>query len=259
MAVKRASAKSTRSLAQKAYRQLKEDILSTKLKPGEMVLGTKIAQKYRMSRTPVHEALKLLCTEGLVSVIPRVGYVVTEMSVADVQEIFQLRLALEALAAELAVDHVTDRDIHDFERLQRKVQSEAKRFSKDPVAYRRFAIEANTEFHLALARLSVNERLIGLIEDLLDASRRILLIDPTITAYVDPVLMEALPTNDHGDVVAALARRDRQGARDATARHVRDGQTRIIGSLLGVRASHGAAEPTPAAMSRPGRRSTRSL
>lgn len=241
----RSSAKSTRSLAQKAYRQLKEDILSTKLKPGEMVLGTKVSQKYKMSRTPVHEALKLLCTEGLVSVIPRVGYVVTELSVGDVQEIFQLRLALEALAAELAVDHVTDRDVDGFERLQRRVQSEAKKFSTDPAAYRRFAIEANSEFHLALARLSANERLVRLIEGLLDESRRILLIDPTITAYVDPVLMEALPTNDHGDIVSALARRDRQGAREATARHVRDGQTRIIGSLLGVRATHGAAEPLP--------------
>ena len=219
--------KATRSLAQKAYRQLKEDILTAKLRPGEMILGTKLAQKYRMSRTPVHEALKLLCTEGLVAVIPRVGYVVTELTVADVQEVFQLRLAAETLAAELAVDHVSASDIEAFERLQRSIQTRGRSLAKDPAAHRRFAIDANTEFHLTVARLSGNRRLVELIASLLDESRRTLLLDPMVTGYVN------LPTNDHSEVVEALARRDRKGAREAMARHMREGQRRIVEMLLG--------------------------
>jgi len=246
----RSPERGTKSLAQKAYKQLKEDILSARIRPGDMVLGTKLAEKYRMSRTPVHEALKLLCTEGLVAVIPRVGYVVTELSVSDVQEVFQLRLAAETLAAELAVDRVTDRDIEAFERLQRTVRSDAKAFTKDPAAYRRFAIEANGEFHLLLARLSGNQRLVDLIASLLDEGRRILLLDPIIEAYVDPVLLETLPTDDHADIVDALRRRDRQAAREAAARHVRDGQRRIVTMLMGDRPTT-VVKRVPAARPRP--------
>ena len=179
-----------------------------------------------MSRTPVHEALKLLCTEGLVSVIPRVGYVVTEVSVADVQEVFQLRLVNETLAAELAAERVTPKDIEMFERLQRRVQAEGRSFGKDAASYRRYAIEANREFHLALAALSGNQRLIDLVASLLDAGRRTLLMDPMVEGYV------YMPSNDHTEVVAALAKRDRAAARDAMARHMREGQRRIVAMLL---------------------------
>ncbi len=217
----------SRSLAQRAYRLLREEILNCRLRPGEMVLGTRLATKYRMSRTPVHEALKLLCNDGLVRVIPRVGYVVTEIGAADVQHVFQVRFALETLGAELAAERVTPADIEAFKRHQKEVRVQGAALRNDPVAYRRYAIDANREFHVMLASLSGNQRLETLVAGLLDESRRALLMDPAIKNYVD-----LSPPNDHNEVVAMLAAGDRQGAREAMARHMREGQKRIVNMLL---------------------------
>lgn len=217
----------SRSLAQRAYRLLREEILSCRLRPGEMVLGTRLATKYRMSRTPVHEALKLLCNDGLVRVIPRVGYVVTEISAADVQHVFQVRFALETLGADLAAQRVTPADIENFKRLQKEVRIKGQALRDDPAAHRRYAIDANREFHLMLATLSGNTRLAALVGALLDESRRVLLMDPAIKNYVN-----LSPPNDHAEVVAMLEAGDRQGARDAMALHMREGQKRIVGMLL---------------------------
>ncbi len=253
----RPTERSVHSLAQKAYGLLKEDILTARIRPGAMVLGTRLAEKYKMSRTPVHEALKLLCKEGLVGVIPRVGYVVSDVTVRDVQEVFQLRLANETLAAELAVDHVTPADLAHFRGMQLRVRREGQRLVKDPAAFRTHAIEANREFHLALARLSGNQRLVDVIGGLLDAGRRTLLLDPEITGYVRQTPVEV---DDHAEVVKALEKGDKQGARDAMARHMREGQRRVLGSLLADSAvmtttlTENVAAAAPRAARRPVRR-----
>ncbi len=97
------------SLAESAYRRLKADILTCRLAPGAMLAAPRLAETLEMSRTPVHEALKTLCQEGLLVVEPRAGYRVTAVTTRDVEEIFDLRLARDLAQAAQRCDVSAER------------------------------------------------------------------------------------------------------------------------------------------------------
>jgi DNA-binding GntR family transcriptional regulator len=86
---------------EQAYRFIREAIVNWDLAPGEPLLEREIGQKLRLSRTPVREALRQLSREDLVRVIPGKGAFVTDISVTDVIEVYQMRQALETFAAQL--------------------------------------------------------------------------------------------------------------------------------------------------------------
>ena len=90
-----------------AYRALRDEILRCELAPGSRVVEGEIAERLGMSKTPVKKALGMLIHEGFVEVRPRHGYQVTEITLADVQEVYQLRQILEPAAAELAATNAT--------------------------------------------------------------------------------------------------------------------------------------------------------
>ncbi|HEX5501945.1 MAG TPA: GntR family transcriptional regulator [Thermomicrobiales bacterium] len=220
------SARSSPSLAQQAYRDIKEQILLGRLRPGEMVLGKQFAAQYRMSRTPVHDALKLLCQEGLVEVIPRVGYVVTTVSLGDVQQIFDLRLALELFGVERAVGRVTPADLTAFDQVDREIRALAHALSPDePDTFRR-AGEANRKFHLMVAGLSGNRRLVEALGRLLDESQRVIALDPEsrLLVFLSPPL--------HRELIEALVAGDKPAAREAVIAHLREVQERIVRAIL---------------------------
>lgn len=185
------------------------------------MLGARLANTYRMSRTPVHEALKTLSKEGLVQVIPRVGYVIPPVTVNDVFEIFQLRLMLETAAIELAAARVTDREI---ETLRRFYTTRGRRRDADDEA-RISAV--HRDFHLTIASFSGNRRLVDMIAQLLDESQRILSLDP-LNLQSAGLVTEA----SHGSIVKGLAVKKRDRAVDAMASHIRQAQNRITDALL---------------------------
>jgi len=98
----------TSSLSAVAYHHLKAEIIGCSLLPGTILAAQQIAERLQMSRTPVHEALKALSRDGLVRVVPRVGYIVTPVAASDIDEIFALRLSVEGLGAALAAERITE-------------------------------------------------------------------------------------------------------------------------------------------------------
>jgi DNA-binding GntR family transcriptional regulator len=201
-----------RSLAASAYRRLKADILACRLLPGAMLAAAELAERFEMSRTPVHEALKALCQEGLLRVMPRIGYIVTPVSVGDIQEIFDLRLSLEVLGAGLAAERATSSDVAAL-REQHQAALANLGSAQDP-SYLESLIAGNREFHVFVAALSGNQRLARMVRGLLDEGQRIyfLYFRSGRTTAGDP----------HDDVIRALAASDPQGARQAMADHIRD-------------------------------------
>jgi len=91
----------TTSLAQQLYDSVKREIVEHRLRPETILAETTLAEQYGVSRAPAREALKRLATFGFVRVVPRVGYIVSNVSVRDFDEIFALRLVLEPLAFDL--------------------------------------------------------------------------------------------------------------------------------------------------------------
>ena len=81
------------TLASDVYAALKVDIVSLKFPPGSMVQEEALAQRLGVSRTPVREALRRLEQEGLIKTVPKRGSFVAGVSLSDVREVLQVRLA----------------------------------------------------------------------------------------------------------------------------------------------------------------------
>lgn len=150
----------------KVYFYLQRDILEGILEPGTRLLISSIANQYKTSDIPVREALQSLVQEGLIVTSPHSGYIVSQVSEKDVREIFEVRTALEGIAAKSAVNNLSNADIEVLE----KMVEDSKKYLEplDFIGYWKF----NREFHLTMYKFSNNERLYRMIEDLYNCSKR---------------------------------------------------------------------------------------
>lgn len=96
------------SLSEQAYESIKQEIVSLKLPPGSVINEATLQGELGLGRTPIREALKRLSLEKLVVIVPRRGMFVTEIGIRDLQQLFEMRLPLESLAARLAAKRGTD-------------------------------------------------------------------------------------------------------------------------------------------------------
>jgi DNA-binding GntR family transcriptional regulator len=95
------------SIREAAYKHLREAILSGSLLPGERIPEPALAETLGLSRTPIREALQTLAKEGLVEVVPHKGARVRQLSVKEIEEVYQVRAVLEGEAARLAACHAS--------------------------------------------------------------------------------------------------------------------------------------------------------
>src|ERR1700742_5190631 len=91
------------TLVEYAAGEIREQILSGEMAAGERILLDEVAEELGISPIPLREALRTLATEGLVAPLPRRGYTVAPVTVADLEETYRVRLVLEPLAVKLAV------------------------------------------------------------------------------------------------------------------------------------------------------------
>jgi len=102
--------------AEEVYHLLKEKIASLEFKPGQSLAEKDIASQFKVSRTPVRHALTKLERDGLVKILPRKGAFIQFLSMKDINEIFQIREALEGLAARLAAENIDLEALKEFEK-----------------------------------------------------------------------------------------------------------------------------------------------
>jgi DNA-binding GntR family transcriptional regulator len=158
--------KDVSSLTDRAYKQLRRDILSCVLQPGSEVSEADIADRLLMSKTPVREALGRLRVDGFVKAFPRRGYQIVPLTITDMDELFDVRAIVEAGCGELAAERITDDELNRLEELADVSYDVETTASLD-----RF-ISANRDFHLAIAGASGNRRLYGMVFKQLDELER---------------------------------------------------------------------------------------
>ena len=90
------------STKEKAYRNIRAEILSNRLKPGQSLNEGSLSKRLKVSKTPIREAIQLLHKEGLIELVPQKGAFVAQITLNDIREIMQIRLGLEPLAASVA-------------------------------------------------------------------------------------------------------------------------------------------------------------
>lgn len=146
------------SAQEEAYQYLLNAIRMGELQPGQRIVAEDVAEVLDMSRMPIREALRRLSTEGLVAMRANRGAVVKKLSKDEVQEIFEMRAALEALAAAKAVKKATAADIHELEFLLSRLESVKSDMS--------LWITAHREFHEKISAISQAPRLLAQISSL---------------------------------------------------------------------------------------------
>ncbi len=197
------------------YEQLKNSIISGEIKPGEILNEAVLAKKYKMGKTPTREALLLLANEDFLDSMPRVGYVVSRLTIQDMLEIFALRILLEVEAIGIASERITDADINKLVANNQTESALAKQTTDGSL--REGGYQLNREFHLIIAEVTGNHRLVRLIQGLINDLERALSFDPYIA---DP--------SQHNEIILHLKNRDKAGAQAAMRRHIEETRARIV-------------------------------
>ena len=192
-----------KSLREQVYERLRAAILSGELAPGAPVIEAEIAAKLGASRTPVREALRRLETEGMLEPRGARGSVVRELKRDEVECIFEIREALETLAARRASRRMNDLDLTEFARIVERMQKSV----DDPSEMERL----DTRFHDRILALAEGQRLKRMLGDLRAdilpwryialatvARRR-----ATVEEHV--AILEALRDKDERAIVATMA------------------------------------------------------
>ncbi len=105
----------TQTLRERVYQHLKQEILENRIPPGAVLQEVPLAESLGVSRGPIREAMSTLAAEGLLTITPRRGAVVTELTKHGFQEAYQLREALEALSVRLAVPRMSDAELESLD------------------------------------------------------------------------------------------------------------------------------------------------
>lgn len=215
------------SASTRAYRRLKDQILSCELAPGVSLNEGRLAEALALSKTPVREALAMLAHEGFVEVLPRQGYRVTDLTVADVQELFHLRLLLEPAATALAAERATADQLHELRRL-----AEGPAGGREPEPYETFVIR-DREFHVRLAEASGNRRLAITLVAVLESMQRLFLSGLDLRETADDQRRE------HRELLAALLKGNHHLAHDIAVRQIESSRERVMGALLAAMTTPG--------------------
>lgn len=150
----------TPSVATQAYQRLKEAIVLGYFKPGERLVERELVKKMNVSRTPIREALKALEKERLVQIIPYRGVFVRSFGMEEAEEIYQVRLRLEPLAARLAARNRTQDDVEALRGIVRASWEALQSGQHKALVF------LNQEFHGRIARCSGNTTLEQMLETL---------------------------------------------------------------------------------------------
>lgn len=200
------------ALYQEVAERLRQRIFAHELQPGTWIDEQKLAEQYGISRTPLREALKVLAAEGLVTLKPRRGCYVTEISAQDLDDIFPLMAMLEGRSAADAVKRAKRPDIEALKAIHEKLEKSARDDRIEAF------FEANQEFHQKIQELSGNRWLLSVIQDL----RKVLKLSRMHSLSLEGRLQQSL--DEHRAILAAFVAGDSERAEKAMHDHLLSGR-----------------------------------
>ncbi len=202
------------------FNTLRQAILKGELKPGERLMEIQLANKLGVSRTPVREAIRKLELEGLVLMIPRKGAEVAEITRQDMEDVLEVRTALEELAVKDACDHITDAQLSEL----KKASNEFKKAlleGKDLVT----CADADMHFHDVILSATNNRRLIQMLNNLSEQVYRYRM------EYLKDERTHKTLIEEHDAIRRALKKHDKVKAGAAIRVHIDNQKRSILESL----------------------------
>lgn len=204
-------------LRESIYEQLRTDILKCRIPPGGDIREAELAERFQVSKSPVRDALMRLEREGLVITIPRQGYRVTPISLADVEDMFHLRAALERACMERIVRRASDEDLATLEPYR----------EFNPKDWEGGFVDYNRSFHRHLAHLAANARMRDQLGELIDQMERAVLVSINNIKHGSPATVVA----EHGRLIDALQERKSRRAEKIAEDHINAAARRVTDAI----------------------------
>jgi DNA-binding GntR family transcriptional regulator len=205
-------------LSEKAYHLIKEKIISLELKPLSVIDEQALQSELGLGRTPIREALHRLAAEDLVIIAPRRGMFVADISITDLQKVFEVRLVLEGFCARLAAQRSTKEQIARMESVLNELACVSE---EDAEAL----MSLDRRFHEFLYEAADNEFLADSLSRLHALSLRLWHIVLTQLDDVKGAIEE------HGTIIEALRARDAERAEQLVQQHIAHFQRDIKAAL----------------------------
>lgn len=198
-----------------AYREMKERLIRGEYKPGKKLTVRAVAQELGFSSTPARDAINRLAGEGALVYSGPKTVIVPVLTEENLREITLIRLALEGLAAQLAVDRVQDQDIDIIRNIQSKINValDARCFDK--------VLRHNKDFHFHIYTMAAMPRLLSMIEGAW------LRVGPSLYDLYPEFAEEKYGVRNHQLAIEALVERDGGSLRAAFENDIRDGYRRL--------------------------------
>ena len=206
-------------LSKKVYRILKARIIKGDLAQGGKLFEAEIAGQLGVSRTPVREAIKGLAAEGLVKMTPNQGVVAINVSIEDLQEVLQIRRALEGPATSMAAEKIHPEEIAKLEEIIQKMSTIISKPKPDVAAYS----ELNAEFHNLILNACGNRRLMKICNNLSSSDHRF-----RIRSLRNNPERLKHSLKEHQDIVDALKEKDSKQAERLTKKHIENVLANIL-------------------------------
>lgn len=203
-------------LREVVFNTLRNAIIQGEFQPGERLMEITIANKLGVSRTPVREAIRMLELEGLVVMLPRRGAQVAHITVKDLKDALEVRMAIEALAVRLACERIDEAGKEEVKETCMKFK-EAINTKLVPAI-----VEGDEAFHNSIYKASKNQKLIGLAQNLREQVYRYRVEYVKDFSYHDKLIAE------HDQITLAILKGDADSAEKVMKEHIYNQEQIVI-------------------------------
>ncbi len=201
------------------FNTLRKAILRGELKPGERLMEIQLANKLGVSRTPIREAIRKLELEGLVLMIPRKGAEVAQITEKNMQDVLEVRKALEELSVQLACERITPEQVEEMKLAAEEFRKVLKSGDVTKIA------EADVKFHDVIFAATNNQRLVTLLNNLREQMYRFR-VEYLKQKECYPQLLE-----EHDKLIALISGGNVEEACEIMGRHI-DNQASTVSDVI---------------------------
>lgn len=198
------------------FNTLRQAILTGELKPGERLMEIHLANKLGVSRTPIREAIRKLELEGLVTMIPRRGAEVAQITEKSMNDVLEVRRAMDVLCVELACERITQEELEALKAACDNFEQMVKTQDVKKIA------RADVELHDIILQATGNSRLIQLVNNLSEQMYRYRY------EYIKDFSQHERLVEEHRIIYESLVNKDKETASEAAKTHIDNQKNAII-------------------------------
>jgi len=198
------------------FNTLRDAILKGDLVSGERLMEKQLAERLGVSRTPIREAIRKLELEGLVSMVPRKGAEVAQITKKDIKDVLEVRATLEALAVRLACEKMSKQSIEHLVKLKDEFIEAANNNDIEMI------IKKDVEFHDAIFAATENEKLIHIINNLREQIYRFRV------KYIKEMGEYETLVTEHEEIVACIKAKNQERGSFVAIQHIENQERAVI-------------------------------